>query len=114
MSKRKKMTDAEYSIAENVAALGINFGHHKKYADVSNELGDRSSPSGQFYQVAIEAALALEQVVEDNDIVWADNAEWPLTIDALAEAIMSYGLKQAAFPSYQELVQMATEAIDWN
>jgi len=104
------MTQADYQFAEDIAALGINFGFSKYYERVRDAVGGNSA---DFYSAAIHAAMAMELVVKRERITWGENAEWPLSIDNFSDAIMGYALRKGNFPSHDEFEQLAKDSIDW-
>jgi hypothetical protein len=55
-----------------------------------------------FYQVAIEAGTALENYAKKHKVSWGDNADWILTIESYAPAILDYAIKHRAWPSTVE------------
>jgi hypothetical protein len=95
-----KRDERSFAELENVAAIAMEWGRDKKrYDRVYRELGERYGGFVMFYQVAIEAALALETYARTRRIRWGENADWILTIENFAPAILDYAIQDHAWPS---------------
>jgi hypothetical protein len=84
-----EVKNLNFSEAENVAAIALEFGASKLF-DKAYRSKHIEAAGGfpEFYQVAIHAAVALEKVANRKKIVWGETADWVITIQAYSNAIL--------------------------
>lgn len=108
------MSDKDYAIKENIAAIAIQWGWHQAKYLKAMKLAATQSGSAEMLAFAIQAAERLEEVAAKGHITWGEDAEWPLTVDAYAVKILDYAIKHAELPGDRELAKIAEASIDWN
>jgi hypothetical protein len=100
-----------FAEAENVAAIAMEWGRDKaRFEKVYKAVGEAYGGFPMFYQAAIEAALALERYAVKRKISWGNDADWILTIENYAPAVLEYTIKNHAWPSTVEQFNAIIEA----
>lgn len=100
------------SVAETVAAIAMHFGASKKlYPALSSRIVTGGNGHLELYQIAIEAAEALEKLGKQKDISWGNDADWILTIEAYADKILDAMVADTF--SYSSLKDIASDSIKW-
>jgi hypothetical protein len=95
-----------YQHHENIAAIALDMGAHKLYHQVYKTAAEgHGFPI--FFQVAIEAAGALERVEKKLKIKWGENADWILTVEAFVTAIFEKAIDLGYFPQGGSLDKLA-------
>lgn len=108
MAKKGKLN---YAVAENVAAIAMEMASHRETFERAYEAaGKNMGGFPGFYQIAIDAAIALEEAAEARKVVWGEDADWIRTTENLANMIMGFMAVRGA-PNPQDLVDLAKDSI---
>jgi hypothetical protein len=99
----------DFAEAENVAAIAMHFGTSATRESAYENYVTGAGGFPEFYQVAIQAGIALERVGQNLKITWGENADWIETVEVFAEAILK-AMADGTF-SHDALDAIATASI---
>lgn len=105
------MNKAQYAVAENVAAIALEFGAHEalRMRAYNSALADSDGFVG-FYQVAIEAGEVLEKV-GGGKRRWGDEFDWIATTERYANQLLTFMVDNGHLPSRNSLIDIAKKSL---
>jgi hypothetical protein len=90
-------------VMENVAAIAMHMGQRGEKMDLLHEAAwDPIEGYTGLYRAAVDAAVALEAYGRDHKIFWGQDADWILTTEALADALLAFVAERKRIPFPEE------------
>ena len=99
-------------VMENVAAIAMHMGCcEEKMERLNRVAGDAIEGCTGLYRAAVDMAVALETYGRENRIFWGKDADWILTTEALAEALLDFIAKEKRLPLPEEREELVRSSI---
>lgn len=95
------------NLLESVAAISAEFHKDERFDDVYQEHGRSVGGFPGFYELVIDAAIALEKAVKKEKAEWGDQYDWPLSTEAMSDNIYSFISDEKSIPGLEELAEIA-------
>lgn len=102
---------SDYGVMENVAAIAMNIGTSSKKDDAYTAAADGMGGFPGFYQAAVEMGISLEKYAEARKIVWGEHADWILTTENVAEALLNFMIRQGRLPDESDRISIIKKNI---
>lgn len=101
-------------VTENAVAIAMHLGMSELRDAAYQAAADQMGGFVGFYPVAAEAGEVIEELSKKEDISWGDQADWILTIESYADAILKLMANKRRVPSKVELGTLAKQSIYYN
>lgn len=98
-----------FAEAENVAAIAMHFGEDPARESAYKNYISDAGGFPEFYQVAIQAGMALERVGKRLKIEWGNDADWIETVEVYSRSILK-AMGEGTF-SHDKLEMLAKASI---